>query len=66
LKDERQGRLFAPAHEMSGFMNRVVIILVAFVAVALGGGALVLGSLELPAPAGQTEKHIPDQRFPRQ
>lgn len=47
-------------------MNKVALILLVAAVVALGGGALVLGSLDLPAPAGQTEKLIPDQRFPRQ
>lgn len=47
-------------------MNKVVIVLVVAAAVALGGGAVLLGSLDLPAPGGQVEKLIPDQRFPRQ
>lgn len=47
-------------------MNKAAMILVVVVIAAIGGGALVLGSLDLPAPAGQSEKIIPDQRFPRQ
>lgn len=47
-------------------MGKVLFILVVVAGVAVGGGALVLGSLDLPGPSGQAEKIIPDQRFPRQ
>jgi hypothetical protein len=46
-------------------MSRVVIFLVVAAVLALGGGAVVLGTLDVPAPSATVEKPIPDQRFPR-
>ncbi len=45
-------------------MRRVAIILIC-VAVTVAGGAVFVASVEMPPPARNVEKVIPDDRLPR-
>mgnify|MGYP001806042405 CR=1 FL=1 len=42
-----------------GFSLMVLLIVI------LGGGVVVLGTWDIPAPTATTEKVLPDERFPR-
>ncbi len=44
-------------------MGRVVVILIAVLAVLLLVGAVTLAFLPIPAPSGPVERVIPNERF---
>ncbi len=44
-------------------MNRLTLIAVAAVVIALAGGAIFLATWEIPAPSAKVDKVVPDARF---
>jgi hypothetical protein len=48
-----------------GIGGRLILIILAFLLLALVGAGVFLGTRTLPAPEAGTEKVIPDERFPR-
>ncbi len=44
-------------------MNRLTLIAVAVVVVALAGGAIFLATWNIPAPSAKVEKVLPNARF---
>ncbi|MCW8914709.1 MAG: hypothetical protein OQK24_02515 [Magnetovibrio sp.] len=46
-------------------MRKMPVFLLVLVLVAVGGGAVMLATWDIPAPVSTVEKVIPDERFPR-
>jgi len=45
--------------------TRVFSVLFVLLLLVVGGGFVVLGTWDLPAPTKAVEKVLPDERFPR-
>ena len=46
-------------------MNKVVAVLVILLVVAIAGGVIFLATWDIPPPAQEVEKVLPNDRFPR-
>lgn len=46
-------------------MNKISLILIAFVVILLAGGVAFLAAWEIPAPSAPVHKVLADDRFPR-